>query len=165
MKLKNAIRAFALLISFGFMFAGQAVSDVAESMSDLDPAMQERFKKLASELRCLKCQNQTIYDSKAGLADDLKKQIKTQIKEGRDDQEIIDYLVARYGDFVRYRPEVNTFTMLLWIGPFLLLVIGVASLIIHIRRRQQLIQDDPLTEEETRRVQSLINQGSGEKLS
>lgn len=106
-----------LLVS-GTTFAGEA-KPLAE-----DPALEARLKAMSQELRCLVCQNQTLADSNAPLAEDLRREIRTQMREGKSDQEVIDYLVARYGDFVRYRPPVNSNTALLWFGPFLLLIIG-----------------------------------------
>lgn len=106
-----------LLVS-GTTFAGEA-KPLAE-----DPALEARLKAMSQELRCLVCQNQTLADSNAPLAEDLRREIRTQMREGKSDQEVIDYLVARYGDFVRYRPPVNSHTALLWFGPFLLLLIG-----------------------------------------
>jgi len=106
-----------LLVS-GTAFAGEA-KPLAE-----DPALEARLKAMSQELRCLVCQNQTLADSDAPLAEDLRREIRTQMREGKSDQEVIDYLVARYGDFVRYRPPVNSHTALLWFGPFLLLFIG-----------------------------------------
>ncbi len=128
-----------------------------------DPAIEERFKALTLELRCLKCQNQTIYDSKAGLADDLRSLIRKQIYEGKSDEQIVDHLVARYGDFVRYRPQVGGKTMMLWLGPFLLMLIGFVVLFIQMRKRRQKIQDAPLSDEELQRVTALMKQGGGEK--
>lgn len=99
-------------------FAGEA-QPLAE-----DPALEARLKAMSQELRCLVCQNTTLADSSAPLAEDLRKEIRAQMRAGKSDQEVIDYLVARYGDFVRYRPPVNNSTALLWFGPFLILIIG-----------------------------------------
>jgi cytochrome c-type biogenesis protein CcmH len=99
-------------------FAGEA-KPLAE-----DPVLEARLKAMSQELRCLVCQNQTLADSSAPLAEDLRKEIRAQMREGKSDKEVIDYLVARYGDFVRYRPPVNSSTALLWFGPFFLLIIG-----------------------------------------
>lgn len=107
----------ALLIS-NFAFAGEA-QPLAE-----DPALEARLKAMSQELRCLVCQNSTLADSSAPLAEDLRKEIRVQLRQGKSDKEVVDYLVARYGDFVRYRPPVNNSTALLWFGPFLLLIIG-----------------------------------------
>jgi len=100
-----------------------------------DPAVEARVMNLATVLRCLVCQNQTLADSNAELAVDLRNQLREQVKAGRSDAEIIDYLVARYGDFVLYRPPVKTTTVLLWAGPFVLLLAGLAGLLMTLRRR------------------------------
>lgn len=110
--------AFCFVLSAHLTFANDA-KPLAE-----DPVLEARLKAMSHELRCLVCQNQTLADSDAPLAEDLRKEIRTQMKEGKSDQEVIDYLVARYGDFVRYRPPVNNSTALLWFGPFILLLIG-----------------------------------------
>lgn len=116
--LARSVFAFCFLLSANLAFAGEA-KPLAE-----DPVLEARLKAMSHELRCLVCQNQTLADSDAPLAEDLRKEIRTQIREGKSDQEVVDYLVARYGDFVRYRPPVNNSTALLWFGPFLLLLIG-----------------------------------------
>jgi len=100
-----------------------------------DPVVEARVMSLATVLRCLVCQNQTLADSNAELAVDLRNQLREQVKAGRSDAEIIDYLVARYGDFVLYRPPVKTTTVLLWAGPFVLLLAGLAGLLMTLRRR------------------------------
>ena len=107
----------ALLIS-SFAFGGEA-----QPLTE-DPALEARLKSMSQELRCLVCQNSTLADSSAPLAEDLRKEIRAQMRAGKSDKEVVDYLVARYGDFVRYRPPVNNSTALLWFGPFLLLIIG-----------------------------------------
>lgn len=91
----------------------------------LDAAQSARYEHLIHELRCLVCQNETIADSQAPLAADLRNQVKKQIGEGKSDDEVMAYLTDRYGDFVRYRPAFRTSTVLLWMGPFLLLVLGL----------------------------------------
>jgi cytochrome c-type biogenesis protein CcmH len=110
--------ACLFFISTSITFAG-----VARPLAE-DPVLEARLKAMSHELRCLVCQNQTLADSDAPLAEDLRKEIRSQMREGKSDQEVIDYLVTRYGDFVRYRPPVNNSTALLWFGPFLLLLIG-----------------------------------------
>jgi cytochrome c-type biogenesis protein CcmH len=107
-----------LLLVASTAFAGEA-KPLAE-----DPVLEARLKAMSQELRCLVCQNQTLADSSAPLAEDLRREIRTQMRDGKTDQEVIDYLVARYGDFVLYRPPVNNETALLWFGPFFLLIIG-----------------------------------------
>ena len=122
---------FNFLLSTSVAFAGEA-KPLAE-----DPVLEARLKAMSQELRCLVCQNQTLADSNAPLAEDLRKEIRTQMRAGKSDQEVIDYLVARYGDFVRYRPPVNSNTALLWFGPFLLLIIGAFVLYRVLKRQAQ----------------------------
>ncbi len=110
--------ALNIFFSTNLAFAGEA-KPLAE-----DPVLEARLKAMSQELRCLVCQNTTLADSSAPLAEDLRKEIREQLRTGKTDKEVIDYLVARYGDFVRYRPPVNNETALLWFGPFLLLIIG-----------------------------------------
>jgi cytochrome c-type biogenesis protein CcmH len=89
-----------------------------------DPALEARLKSVSQELRCLVCQNSTLADSSAPLAEDLRREIRVLMREGKSDKEVVDYLVVRYGDFVLYRPPVNNSTAFLWFGPFIILVIG-----------------------------------------
>jgi cytochrome c-type biogenesis protein CcmH len=103
-----------------------------------DPALEARMLTVASELRCLVCQNQTIADSHAGLAQDLRQQIREQLRQGRTEAQILDYMTARYGDFVLYRPPFKATTMLLWLGPAVLLALGLIVLGVVLRRRQRL---------------------------
>jgi cytochrome c-type biogenesis protein CcmH len=101
-----------------------------------DAALDKRVKQLSHELRCLVCQNQTLADSNAPLAVDLRNQIREQLEAGASERDVIDFMVARYGDFVLYRPPFKAGTLLLWLGPFLLLVAGGALLAKRISRRQ-----------------------------
>ncbi len=101
-----------------------------------DPALEKRVRDLSSELRCLVCQNQTLADSNAPLAVDLRNQVREQLKSGKSERDVIDFLVARYGDFVLYRPPLQANTALLWLGPFLLVVGGLALLVWRLRRRR-----------------------------
>lgn len=143
---------FVLLIP-GLAWAGEA-KPLAE-----DPVAEARLKHLAVELRCLVCQNQTLADSNAPLAEDLRREVREMIAKNMSDQEIIDFLVQRYGDFVLYRPPVKATTTLLWIGPFLLLVGGAIALVIVLRRRRQAVVDAPVSDEERQRVEQLLSQG------
>jgi cytochrome c-type biogenesis protein CcmH len=111
-----------------------------------DAALDKRLDHVAQQLRCLVCQNQSIADSHAQLALDLKKEARAQLSQGRSEQEVIDFMVQRYGDFVLYRPPFNGATLLLWTGPFALLAAGLAALLVNLRRRG-LGADDPVTEE------------------
>ena len=103
-----------------------------------DPALEARVMAVAAELRCLVCQNQTIADSNADLAVDLRRQVRDMLSQGKSEREIIEYMTARYGDFVRYRPPIKTTTALLWFGPAGLLVGGLLVLIIVLRKRARL---------------------------
>jgi cytochrome c-type biogenesis protein CcmH len=109
-----------------------------------DPELQARYDKLISEVRCLKCQNQTIKDSRAFLADDLKREIKRMLSEGKTDEEILDFLVLRYGEFALYRPLMSGKTLILWIAPGLLILGGIAVAVNIVRSRMKMpIDDDP----------------------
>jgi len=107
-----------------------------------DPVLEKRLQAIASELRCLVCQNETIAGSNAELAVDLRRQVRDMLREGKTEREIIDYMTARYGDFVLYRPPVKTSTALLWFGPAVLLVGGMAVLWLVLRRRSRLAPED-----------------------
>ena len=121
-----------------------------------DPATETRMLTLSKELRCLVCQNETLADSRAALAEDLRVEVRELVKAGKTDQEIKDYLVARYGDFVLYRPPVEPTTWLLWFGPFLLLGAGVAGLMIFLKRRGAGAPETRLTETERARAEALL---------
>jgi cytochrome c-type biogenesis protein CcmH len=121
-----------------------------------DPVVNKRAVQLAEELRCLVCQNQTIADSNAELAVDLRRQIRAQIADGRSDDDIRRFMVDRYGDFVLYRPPVNPVTLLLWFGPLALLAGGVILLWRTLRARSKRIEQTPLTDEQRRQAASLL---------
>ena len=112
-----------------------------------DPELQARYEKLIDEVRCLKCQNQTIKDSNAFLAGDLRREIRRMIAEGKTDEEIADFLVARYGEFALYRPRMSGKTLVLWIAPFVLLLFGAFALVRIVRHRMALPIDDHKVEE------------------
>jgi cytochrome c-type biogenesis protein CcmH len=138
--------------------SGPAWAGEARPLAD-DPVAEARLKHLAVELRCLVCQNQTLADSNAPLAEDLRREVRAMIVKNMSDKEIIDFLVERYSDFVLYRPPVRATTVLLWVGPFVLLIVGLAALIITVRRRSQKLVDVPVTDEEHRRVEQLLAEG------
>jgi len=121
-----------------------------------DPVLEARVMAIAEELRCLVCQNETIAASHADLAVDLRKQIRSQLVQGRSTEQILDFMVQRYGDFVLYRPPVKASTLLLWGGPFLLLVIASAGLVLQIRRRRRRPFDAPLSEEDRARARKIL---------
>lgn len=128
-----------------------------------DPVAAERAVDLSAQLRCLVCQNQTIAESNAELAVDLRRQIDEQIAAGKSDGEIIDYMVQRYGDFVLYKPPFKATTALLWFGPAVLLVLGVYALRRGLRERQREAAAPTLTEEERRRAAALLGSTEGPK--
>lgn len=134
---------------------GQRAQPVAQ-----DPGIEARLLKLAEELRCLVCQNETLAASHAELAVDLKKQIREQMKAGKSDAEIVDYLVARYGDFVLYRPPLKPTTLLLWVGPFALLLLGVVLMLRQLKARQRAVQEAQApSDAELARAQRLLSGG------
>jgi cytochrome c-type biogenesis protein CcmH len=122
-----------------------------------DPVLERRAMALAEELRCLVCQNQSLADSHAELAVDLKNQIREKMKAGMGEKQIIDYMVARYGDFVLYRPPVKATTLPLWFGPFVVLVAALAGLFYYLRRRRTAAPEEPLSDAEQARVQALLD--------
>ena len=119
------------------------------------------MSEIASELRCLVCQNQTIVDSNAPLAVDLRNQIRDQLRQGRSTREIMDYMVARYGDFVLYRPPFKATTVLLWAGPLLLMLLGLVVMVHRIRRRRA--DAAPLSREEHEAAVQLLSGGGPER--
>ncbi|HLZ34713.1 MAG TPA: cytochrome c-type biogenesis protein [Nitrospira sp.] len=126
-----------------------------------NPAVEARLKTLAVELRCLVCQNQTLADSNAPLAEDLRREVREMIAKNMTDEQIIEFLVTRYGDFVRYRPPFKMTTFLLWVGPFLLLATGTAVLMVSLRRRAQKTEEATLSPEEQARVAQLLEGKKG----
>lgn len=144
-----------LVVLLGLMVAGAVLAREAPTVA-ADPLLEKRAMALAEELRCLVCQNQTIADSHAELAVDLKNQIREKLKAGMNEAQIIDYMVARYGDFVLYRPPVKATTLPLWIGPFALLAAALAGLFYYILRRRRSKPEEPLSEADAARVRSLL---------
>jgi len=142
-----------MLVLSGPTWAGEA-----RPLAD-DPVVEARLKRLAVELRCLVCQNQTLADSDAPLAEDLRREVRGMIVKDMSDEEIIDFLVSRYGDFVLYRPPLKATTTLLWVGPFVLLVGGGIALVVALRRRGRKVEEVVITDDEHRRVEQLLSQG------
>jgi cytochrome c-type biogenesis protein CcmH len=120
------------LLLLAFLAAPLAAKDAAPAAAD--PVLEKRVMALAEELRCLVCQNQTLAESNAPLAEDLRNQVRERMRQGKSDREVVDFLVERYGDFVRYRPPLKATTILLWFGPLLLLAVGFAVLLRRVRR-------------------------------
>lgn len=146
---------FALLLIC--LLASIVVAQVQEEeVPSDDPVIEQRLANLSKELRCLQCQNQTLADSPAGLAADLRREIRVQMKAGKSDQEIIAFLTQRYGDFILYKPRVTFTTYLLWFGPFVLLLGGLYVLFRFIRQRRDSFVETPLSADERRRAEELL---------
>jgi cytochrome c-type biogenesis protein CcmH len=145
-----------LLIICSLLFVSLSAQAVIETRSFADPALEERYKVLINELRCLVCQNNNLADSNAELAKDLREHVYSMLISGASDTEIIDYMVARYGDFVLFRPPFKSTTVALWIGPFILMALGVLGLVIVIRRRNR-TQEEALTDVERAQVRRLLD--------
>ena len=146
------------LALIALLMPGPAWAGEARPLGD-DPAVEERLKHLAVELRCLVCQNQTLADSNAPLAEDLRREVREMIVKNMSDKEIIDFLVSRYGDFVLYRPPMKATTTLLWVGPFVLLAGGGIALVVALKRRGKKVTEAAISEEEHRRVEQLLSEG------
>lgn len=127
-----------------------------------DEAVEKRMVTISEELRCLVCQNESLAASRADLAQDLRREIREQIGQGKSDKEILDFMVGRYGDFVRYRPPLKGTTLLLWFGPFALLLAGVAGLVIILRRRARRVAPANLSAEEQKQAEELLKLGESE---
>jgi cytochrome c-type biogenesis protein CcmH len=147
----------ALCLLFLFSLAAAVGAQNAQPLAE-DPVIEKRLQALSQELRCLVCQNETLADSRAGLAEDLRREIREQMKAGKTDEEIITFLTARYGDFVLYRPRVKPTTYLLWFGPFVLLATGLMILYWQLKQRRTQIKQQPLTDQERQRLDALLDE-------
>ena len=152
-------------LAYLLLLCALAVTVVAQTAQPLaeNPEVEKRLQELSKELRCLVCQNETLADSRAGLAEDLRKEIREQIKAGKSDKEIITFLTSRYGDFVLYRPRVTPVTYLLWFGPFVLLVVGLAVLYRQLKQRRALITETPLSARDRRQIEELLDTPTGKE--
>jgi len=147
---------FWLAVLLALQCALTAHASEAPPLAD-DPVTEKRMVSISAELRCLVCQNESLAGSRADLAMDLKREIRTLIQSGKSDAEIMDFMVSRYGDFVRYRPPVNPVTWLLWFGPFVLLVGAVIVLVRMVRGSQRGEAPKPLDEAQRAKAQSLLH--------
>jgi cytochrome c-type biogenesis protein CcmH len=157
--MKYALGLFLAMLTFS------AVAEEARPLAE-DPVLEQRLIRLSEDLRCLVCQNESLAGSQADLAQDLRREIRAQMRTGKDDAQVIAYLTERYGDFVLYKPPMKPLTWLLWFGPFLLLGGALGGLLVYLKRRATRI-DDTLSAEEQRRVAALLGPedclGDGEK--
>lgn len=150
------IRFKTLAVSLLLMACFLPAVPAKEAQPNEDPQIEQRMKNLTEQLRCLVCQNETLADSRADLAEDLRKQVREQMKAGKSDKEIIAYLTQRYGDFVLYNPPIKSTTYLLWFGPFVLLIAGTFVLFRFLKRRREMIHEEPLTADEHKRAQEIL---------
>ena len=159
--------AFIAAIAAAFTLSLAPVPALAADAvpTEHDPVAAARSVKLSEKLRCLVCQNQSIAESNAELAVDLRRQINEQIAAGKTDEQIVSYMVARYGDFVLYQPPVKATTVLLWAGPALLLLLGVFGLYRMLRARRDQAEAPPLTADEHARAAQLLAGDKGKDLS
>ena len=155
--MRRLFLVLSLLIACSPGFTREAAPTAA------DVVVEKRMVAISEELRCLVCQNESLAGSQADLAKDLRREIREQIAQGKSDKEILDFMTGRYGDFVRYRPPLKGTTFLLWFGPFLLLVAGIAALGIILRRRGKRVAEATLSAEEQKRAEALLSLGGEEK--
>jgi cytochrome c-type biogenesis protein CcmH len=145
-----------LLIALSLMSLQLAFANDAAPLAD-DPVTEQRLISISEEMRCLVCQNESLAGSRSDLANDLRREIRTLIREGKSDDQIRNFMVERYGDFVLYRPPVKPVTWLLWIGPFVILAIGIAVLLGYLRRRNASPVDAALSTEDNQKIDALLH--------
>ena len=148
-------RGLALLLLVLAVVSGWAKE--AAPLAD-DPAVERRLISIAEEMRCLVCQNESLAASRADLAVDLRKELREQIRQGRSDDEIRDFMVSRYGEFVLYRPRVEPLTWLLWAGPFTVMIGGIVMLMMYVRRRSRAAAQASLSPDEASRADALLGE-------
>jgi len=146
----KCIIVFLMGICIGLANAGEA-SPMAE-----DPVVEARLVYISQELRCMVCQNESLSSSRAELADDLRREVRDLIRANKSDQEIKDFLVSRYGDFVLYRPEVKPLTWVLWFGPFVVLLMAAIFLLAYLRQRRLAVHPQALSDADRARVEQLL---------
>src|SRR4029078_13338836 len=159
--MRHSLARMLIIVALGIaraVYAGEAAPAAA------DAALEDRVMALATELRCLVCQNQTLADSHAPLAIDLRDQIREKLRQGESERDIVKYKVARYGDFVLYHPPSKATTVLLWSGPALLLLAGLVTLFFRLARRRTEVGSELSAEEHARAAALLGGDGSGERL-
>ena len=149
--MKQIFLATLIALSLGSVFAKDAVP-----LAD-DPVTEQRLISISEEMRCLVCQNESLAGSRSDLANDLRREIRILISEGKSDDQIRSFMVERYGDFVLYRPPVKPVTWLLWIGPFVILGVGIAGLLMYLRRRNSSVPNVVLTDGDNQKIDALLN--------
>jgi cytochrome c-type biogenesis protein CcmH len=151
-----------ILIALCFFSLGTSSAKEATPLAD-DPVTEQRLISISEEMRCLVCQNESLAGSRSDLANDLRQEIRIQIKEGKSDAQIRSFMVERYGDFVLYRPPVKPITWLLWIGPFVILLIGIAGLFTYLRRRNASVINIILSDDDNQRLDALLKNADQDK--
>ena len=161
----NLVQIWLSAICLALVFLTHSISSHAQSAKPVaeDPVLEKKVITLSNELRCLVCQNQTIADSNAELAVDLRNQVRKQLSEGKSDREILDYMVQRYGEFVLYRPPLSYKTILLWAGPFVLLFIAMFILVQQIRLRHKRLASEEFDQTDLSRARKLLDSSSGDR--
>jgi len=145
------------LLLLALAFAGAGAKEAAPLAED--PVVEQRLIAISEEMRCLVCQNESLAGSRSDLANDLRRELRTLIKQGKTDAEIREFMVSRYGDFVLYRPRISPMTYLLWGGPFLFMVVAVVVLLVYLRRRNRAVAGEvQLSEDEARRAEALLKE-------
>ncbi len=147
---------YALMLAL--LACGGAMAKEAPQLAE-DPVVEQRLIVISEEMRCLVCQNESLAGSRSDLANDLRRELRTLIKQGKTDAEIREFMVSRYGDFVLYRPPVKPSTWLLWAGPFGLMILGVVALFVYLRRRSTDVGTDVLTDDERKRAEAMLQEG------
>lgn len=145
-----------LVATFCVLSLGSAIAKDAALLAD-DPLTEQRLISISEEMRCLVCQNESLAGSRSDLANDLRREIRILIKEGKSDDQIRSFMVERYGDFVLYRPPVKPVTWLLWIGPFVILCIGIAGLLMYLKRRNSSLPTVNLTDADNQKIDALLS--------
>jgi len=137
------------------LFVSIVYADEATPLAT-DPVLEQRLISISEEMRCLVCQNESLSGSRSELAQDLRREIRDLIRQGKTDAEIRTFMVDRYGDFILYRPPVKPTTWLLWIGPFVLMISGIAALLLYLRRRNSEVNSVALSDDENKRIDALL---------
>ncbi len=138
-------------------FVGLVRADEALPLA-ADPVLEKRLISISEEMRCLVCQNESLSGSRSDLAQDLRREIRDLIQQGKTDAEIRTFMVDRYGDFILYRPPVKPTTWLLWMGPFVLMIGGIAALLMYLRRRNTQVPSTALTDDDNKRIDALLRE-------
>lgn len=139
-RMRRAAPRLAVVLALALSAAGASALDANGQLED--PVLQGRYEHITQNLRCLVCQNESIADSNAPLAEDLRRQVREMLIGGKSDEDVFDFMTARYGDFVRYNPPLDSKTLLIWGAPFITVLIGAAVIVRVVRQRSRMPVDD-----------------------